>query len=682
MAESQVTQDANSNILRYKITATKLDNSRNNLSPSTGGSSFSFNKENIENLPQGQMTQLNQVLLRAPGVAQNSYGQLHVRGDHSNLQYRINGVMLPEGISGFGQNIDTHFADKIDFMTGAMPAQYGFNTAGVVDIKTKTGAFANGGRSEVMVGGNDTLGVNQQISGSKDNLNYYLSASYLQNNRGIESPTAARNPVHDDTQQNRLFGYFSYMIDASKRLSVIVANADNKFQVPNSPNQSTNYALNGFDGFNSLNLRETQKESNRYAIVALQGVTDLDIDYQISTFSRFSNLKFRPDYAGDLMFNGVASNINRSSFANGAQGDFGYNLNDKNTLRLGFFASNDTTKSASGNAVFEADDDGNQTSSNPYTIAQSTSKNSQLFGAYIQNEWRALEKLTLNYGVRFDASRAYVNESQLSPRFGAVYDLNKETKIHAGYSRYFTPPPTAIISATSLAQFQNTTNASENTQNDKVRAERTNYYDLGISHKLTPNLNLGLDAYYKQIRNLLDEGQFGNALIYTPFNYKQGKSYGVEFTADYHKDNFSSYLNLAWQQSFGKNVVSGQYLLGQDELNYISKNWINLDHSQTYTASTGAAYLFLGTKYSADLIYGSGLRTGDNNKDTMPAYYTINLSAARDVTLPGAGKLNVRISALNLLDQIYQLHDGSGIGVAASQYGLRRTLYLIISKSF
>jgi len=666
----------------YEVKASKLDNSRNNLSPSTSGSSFSFNKENIENLPQGQMTSLNQVLLRAPGVAQDSYGQLHVRGDHANLQYRINGVILPEGISGFGQTLDTHFAEKIDFLTGAMPAQYGFRTAGVVDIKTKTGAFAKGGRSEVMVGGNNTVGANQQVSGSKDNLNYYLSASYLQNNRGIESPTAARNPVHDNTQQDKIFGYFSYLIDASQRLSVIVANADNKFQVPNSPNQSTNYTLNGFDGFNSLNLNENQKESNRYAIVALQGVTDSDVDYQLSTFSRFSDLRFRPDYVGDLMFNGVASSINRSSFANGVQGDFSYKLNDTNTLRSGFFASNDATKSTTGNAVFQADADGNQISSDPYTISESVSKNSQLFGAYLQNEWKALEKLTLNYGARFDASRAYVNESQLSPRFGAVYDLNKATKIHAGYSRYFTPPPTAIISSTTLCQFQNTSNAPENTENGKVRAERTNYYDLGVSHKLTPNLNLGLDGYYKQIRNLLDEGQFGNALIYTPFNYQQGKAYGVEFTADYHKDNFSSYFNFAWQQAYGKNVVSGQYLLGQDELKYISKNWVNLDHSQTYTASTGAAYLFLGTKYSTDLIYGSGLRTGDNNTNTMPAYWTVNASAARDFVLPAAGKINLRISALNLFDQVYQFHDGSGIGVAASQYGPRRTFYLIASKSF
>ena len=493
-----------SDVWDYQVTATKLDNSRNNLSPNTGGSSFSFAGKDIENLPQGQMTSLNQVLLRAPGVAQNSYGQLYVRGDHANLQYRINGVMLPEGISGFGQALDTHFADKIDFMTGAMPAQYGFRTAGVVDIKTKTGAFEKGGRSEVMVGGNNTVGLNQQVSGAKDNLNYYLSASYLQNNRGIEAPTVAKNPIHDDTKQDKLFGYFSYLIDAGKRLNVIVANADNRFQIPNNPNQSTNYTLNGFDSFNSASLNEKQSESNKYAVVSLQGVNDSGVDYQISTFTRYSDLKFRSDYVGDLMFNGVASDIDRSSFATGVQGDFSYQLNAKNILRSGFFASNDATKNATNNAVFPADSDGNQTSSNPYSIAQSNKKNSQLYGGYLQNEWRALEKLTVNYGARFDISHAYVNESQLSPRFGAVYDLSEKTKIHAGYSRYFTPPPTANISSTELNQFQNTTNTPENFQNDKVRSERTNYYDLGLSPKVNRNFNLGVDAYYKTISNLSD----------------------------------------------------------------------------------------------------------------------------------------------------------------------------------
>lgn len=112
-ASSSFAKDA----LEYEITASKLDKSRNNLSPTTGSSSFSFDEKDIENLPQGQATSLNQVLLRAPGVVANSQNQVHVRGDHGNLQYRINGVMLPEGVNGFGQSLDTHFAKSVDLLT-------------------------------------------------------------------------------------------------------------------------------------------------------------------------------------------------------------------------------------------------------------------------------------------------------------------------------------------------------------------------------------------------------------------------------------------------------------------------------------------------------------------------------------------------------------------------------------
>lgn len=175
----------------YEIKAKKLDQSRNNLSPKTGGSSYRFNRSDIDNLPQGQASSLNQVLLRAPGVTQDSYGQIHIRNDHSNIQYRINDVIIPEGINGFGQVLDARFADSIDLITGALPAQYGYRTAGVVEIKTKDHVskknLDKGFYSEAIYGSNRTAGFNQQISGSKAGLNYFLSTSYLQNNRGLES---------------------------------------------------------------------------------------------------------------------------------------------------------------------------------------------------------------------------------------------------------------------------------------------------------------------------------------------------------------------------------------------------------------------------------------------------------------------------------------------------------------
>ena len=94
------------------VAATRLDKARNSLSPETGGSVYTFSSRRSRNCRRGRIRTLNQVLLQAPGVAQDSFGQLHVRGDHANLQYRINGVQLPEGITGFGQVLSPRFAQS------------------------------------------------------------------------------------------------------------------------------------------------------------------------------------------------------------------------------------------------------------------------------------------------------------------------------------------------------------------------------------------------------------------------------------------------------------------------------------------------------------------------------------------------------------------------------------------
>src|SRR5438445_11671834 len=84
----------------------KLDQSRNQLSPGIGASQYVIDQKAIEQLPLGDATPLNQMLLQAPGVVQDSFGAIHVRGDHGDLQYRINGIILPESISEFGQTLD------------------------------------------------------------------------------------------------------------------------------------------------------------------------------------------------------------------------------------------------------------------------------------------------------------------------------------------------------------------------------------------------------------------------------------------------------------------------------------------------------------------------------------------------------------------------------------------------
>ena len=189
------------------ITVHPLLKARNALSTDTGSSMFTFSENALAQLPQGADTPVNEVLLQAPGVVQDSYGQVHVRGYHGDLQYRINGIILPEGITGFGQVLDTHFAEKMTFLTGALPAQYGYRTAGVVDITTKDGGQENGGRTSITAGSNHTLEGTQEFYGSRGALDYYFTGNYEQNDRGLEPPTAANNTTHNRTTQDKQFGY-------------------------------------------------------------------------------------------------------------------------------------------------------------------------------------------------------------------------------------------------------------------------------------------------------------------------------------------------------------------------------------------------------------------------------------------------------------------------------------------
>jgi outer membrane receptor protein involved in Fe transport len=292
----------------------------------------------------------------------------------------------------------------------------------------------------------------------------------------------------------------------------------------------------------------------------------------------------------------------------------------------------------------------------------------------------------LNYGVRFDKVSAFIDEQQWSPRVNLAYKLSDATAIHAGYSRYFTPPPQELVAQSSINLYANTTNAPEISQSSPVKAERTHYYDVGISQQFGKALTVSADVYYKKIANMLDEGQFGQALILSPFNYEQGYAKGIELSAIYTQKNWGVYLNAAIQKAQGSNIISSQSLFGADELAYIANHYVYVDHDQTYTLSGGVHYHFGDSQISADVLYGSGLRRtpddGAPNSSTMPSYTTVNAAYTHTWKNTPVGEVEGRLSLVNLFDKIYELRDGSGVGVGAPQFGPRRTLYVGLSTRF
>lgn len=659
---------------------TQFDIARDSLSPRFGASTFDMNRAFIDSLPQGSDGSINKVLLQAPGVSQDSAasGEIHVRNEHGNVQYRINGITLPDGISGFGHVLDSKFIGNLALITGALPAQFGMRTSGIVDIQTKSGnALEQGGSVGVYGGSYSTFTPNFEYGGRTGNTEYFFNGRGFTSTLGIENVTDSRSAIHDRTWQGNFFSYTSTVIDRSTRVSTIFGNTTNTFQIPNNPGQTFAPGITsafGVSSFDSAGLNERQREQNTFGVVAVQKSVEA-FDGQIAAFTRYSRLHFTPDTIGDVLFNGIASDVSRQSTSGGLQGDASYRLSETHTLRGGFTTTIENTRVASLSTVLP-----DPLADAPFSIADGSTKTGGLAGVYVQDEWRVTDRLTLNTGVRFDQMWQYTDANQFSPRFNLIYKASDDTTFHAGYARYFTPPQQAIAAPVNVTAFNGTSAASEVTTQSPVLPERSHYFDVGIVQKIGSKLQVSVDAYYKRAKDLLDDGQFGAALILNGFNYEHAENKGVEVSATYKDGNFNAYGSLAVARQVGKNIVSNQYLFGAPELAYIATNYVNTDHAQRFTGSAGASYLWQGTRFSATAVYGSGLRSGFVNTDHVGPYATMNLGVSREIATPYGKPLTARFDIVNLFDKIYELRDGSGIGVFAPQFGMRRGFFVGLSQ--
>jgi outer membrane receptor protein involved in Fe transport len=681
------------------VTGRRLDVARDAITPSLGASQYTFNREALEKQPGGTNLSLNKSLLQAPGVTQDSYGTIHVRNEHANLQYRLNGVIVPESISGFGTTFDPRIASSIQLITGTLPAQYGYRTAGVINFKTQSGLLDNGGEIGAYGGSFGWFEPSAMLRGSTGNLSYFLSGSYLRNDIGIENPLPTRNAIHDRTTQVRPFAYVSDVLSEKSRVSLFAGSFIGHFEIPNVTGVQQGFDVNGVDTFDAAKLDQNQREITHYAVATYQYAGDA-FNFQIAPFIRYSQTKFTTDpNQGDVILNGFADASRLSSLATGVQADGSKQLGSNHTLRFGIFFENEHTTSKVESTVLPSNDCGAdpdciivQTSDVPFTITDPGHKTGKLYGIYLQDEWKLTPTLTFNYGARYDVVRAFTSETQLSPRASIVWTATPLTTVHLGYARNFTPPPQELISPATVTLFNNTTKQSQIRSGDPVKSEGEHYFDAGVEQRIKGGFKVAVDAYYKLKRDLLDEGQFGSSLVLSPFNYAKGYAWGIELSGNYTHGPIDLYANVARGAEKATDIISAQYFFAPEELAYIRNHYIYTDHSQNWTASGGGSYTIKNSVGAlvptVDFVYGSGLRTDDPNGivpngGKLPGYWVINAGIAQNFSGPGALKgLTLRADVLNLFDNQYQLRSGTGVGVGAPQWGQRRGFFVGLTKDF
>ncbi|MBF6570694.1 MAG: TonB-dependent receptor [Candidatus Binataceae bacterium] len=643
---------------------------------SAGSTVYHFSHQAIDNLPQGPNGTINQVILQSPSMVQDSNGQALPRAMDDALQYRINGVMLPNvQLLDLGQ-LSPRFAESIDVITGAMPAELGYRTGGVVDIRTRDGAIVDGGSFEYYGGQRATSQPSFEYGGSRGRLSYFVTGYFLHNERGLNPPTAGPNPINDFTNQGSGLGYLSYVLSPDISISAIAMSFVHDFGWPALPGQAQTFRLEGVPIYPSANVSDTELEQTHFGMIALKGSGGSGLKYQISLFGEYSSLKFNPDRSGDLIYNGLASKIFRSSFLNGSQADGSYHFGI-NEISFGYYFEVENVEVDNHALTFPGSGAG-QTGSVPVSIVDNHNFIQALYGLYLQDAMKPIDALTINFGLRWDQMIGFIDASQPSPRFSIVYQVVPRTTIlHAGASVYFVPPPSEFISVEDIRKFSGTVAEPAVPENSKPQPMTDYYFDTGIRQLIAHNLQLGLDSFFQLQHNVLDEGQFGSSLIFSPINYRRGRNYGVDATAEYKSGSgLSGYFNFSYIVAQVEDVASGQFNFDPKELAYISNHYVYIDQGQMFTASGGLVYQWRGFVLSLTSTAGSGLRTGFANTHTMPPYVEIDTGVRRDFEVARIGAVHGRVAVLNLLDKIYEFHNGTGIGVGTvPQYMARRAVY-------
>jgi outer membrane receptor protein involved in Fe transport len=646
---------------------------------STGTNKYTLLEQDITNLPQGQATPLNQVMLQMPGVALDQNQEIHVRGEHMGIQYQMNGIMLPLDLNTdptFTQLLNSYFVRSVSLLDGVLPARYGYRTSGIIDIHTRDGCDDTHNSATVFGGQRDTAQGSFELGGCGGAFSYYLTGLFLQSNLGFSSAVPAPDPIHDAVTQGQGFAYVTYNPAPTAKLSLISGMTLAFNQFPNQPNQTPQYQLDHVNpaSYPSSAINSGLNQQDYFGVLALNGTWGSDWGYQLAYSVHYNAQTFYPDPIGDLIYQGVASNVLTSDLSNSLEGDLTYHIG-AHVLRGGFYLGEYGVESDQTSQVFPIVMGVPATA--PISLRANLNKINLVYGIYFEDTWQITDRLSVNLGSRWDRVTGFAVDSQFSPTINFVYKPRADTVLHAGFARNFQIPNFQNVSSGISMLFAGTTGAVGTSPggNTAPFAETDYTWDTGFTHRFSPQLVFANDNYFRIDRHYLDEGQFGFVPIDAPFNYVRGYGGGTEESLTYNLERLALRLNLFIAREEDVGVASGQYNFPPDELSYIDRHYIVLDHTPLVGASGGVAYRWNDYQFAFDGLFSSGLRGGFANQTQLPKVWQFNLSASRDFTIPGYGKLTNRIVLLNIFDRTNLIRPANGIGVFQAAYGPRITVY-------
>lgn len=670
---------------------------------------------------------LTKLVRSAPGAAEDSDGQLHIRGEHSATSFYLDGWRLPGAFQGrVGQLLEPASIESLDFITGAYAPEYGGDTAAVLNVQLRSGPIkpfvdvrAEGGSYNTFDGGVTLGGQFGQAYGVADDsglrarrFSYLGDFSYYATNNAIEPPQPDNQTAHNYGYSVVGFGNLTYRPNDRDTLGLVLSRNPAHTDVANRTGLPIQYAPYG-QGYGYLG-QLTAAQANAEGIPSQQQDGQ---DIWQNDINEFANLSWRRNISDslssilsigivhsglDVLNNNPAVNlanlpsdnsieynptITRNSHSIDGQGSLTYS-SGRHTAKVGFsveeengienyqlipasqlaldglYALGLTNLTPEGAPTGGTDADGNPVYTATGPSPVLTVKRTGYYDAgYVQDTWKVFKGFVANYGARLDVYQ------QTETPVGFASQSEFVDKVSPRLNLSYEVMPHTVLRGSYNKLFIEPPLAQGSILGTQIKPEVLDQYDLSIERQLTAGQKIKFAYYEKVIQNQIDTGllvpgtQIG---VFTSVNFNTGHVRGTELTYELTPvREYGVSAFLSWANSLAKPT-------GLD--NTGAPVPVYNDHDQLNTISTGLGYKFVDTStVGASVEYGSGF--GSSVLPPTPANTGPRTSHTEvDVNYlskPLVGTARLTVSVANLLNSTVMNNFDSGFSGTRFQQGRR-----------
>ena len=551
-----------------------------------------------------------------------THDMLHMRGGHQTT-WLIDGVQIPNTNIGsnVGPQIDAKDMESLETQRGSYAADEGDRTYGIFNVVPRNG-FERDREAELVVSGGNFQSGNAQLSAGDHTANtaWYGSVAGSRSTYGLQTPIA--QVLHDGTNSESGFG--SVLVNRGTRDQFRFAGQmrQDYFQVPYDPDPNSWENQN----YNSSGLRDGQTERDGFLLATWLRTLGPKASFELSPFYHLNTANY-DSKASDFP---VASTWDRTSNYAGLQGNLRVETHGHN-LGGGIYAWGQHDANVFG-ATFN---DGSGVD-----FRKPASAAAGLMEAYVSDQWRVANWLTLLAGLRFQSFQGDVAENVADPRFGATVTVPKLHWIFRGfYGRFYQAPPLLTVTGPVIAY----ANAND-TAFVPLKGERDEEHQFGVQIPLPGKARgwvVDVDTFKTRINNFLDHSNVGESNIYFPVTVDGALVRAWEATIRSPQMWRLGRFHLAYSNQIAEqrgNITGGLICApaGSPDCD-AGFDYEPVDHDQRNTLNTGfTANLPKRSWFSSNVYYGSGFTNGLGGDPTdgspyqgayLPAHTTFDVAA-------------------------------------------------------